>query len=113
MAFGLAPYLWLTSELEAIAGTLLVLKQFATLLLGLIFVLLSSAFPYQAAREAKSLTWAEEGAAVEAQPCLPKAPVMKEVRGRMIRDRRGAEERPDDEPGPDNEALSRHAGWQP
>ena len=50
---------------------------------------------------------------MKAQPCLPKAPAGKEARGQLIRDGRGAEERPDDEPGPDNEALSGHAGWQP
>lgn len=50
---------------------------------------------------------------MKAQPCLPKAPAGKEARGWLIRDRRGPEERPIDEPSPDNEALSGHAGWQP
>lgn len=49
---------------------------------------------------------------MKAQPCLPKAPGRKELRDRLIRDGRGAEERPDDGPDPDNEALFRHTGWQ-
>lgn len=51
------------------------------------------------------LPWGEEGAVVEAQPCLLTALAGAEARGWLIRDRRGAEERPGDEFGTGRSAI--------
>lgn len=51
------------------------------------------------------LPWGEEGAVVEAQPCLLTALAGAEARGWLIRDRRGAEERPSDKFGTGRSAI--------
>lgn len=53
----------------------------------------------------RALPWGEEGAVVEAQPCVLTALAGAEARGWLIRDRRGAEERHSDEFGTGRSAI--------